>query len=304
MFASATPRRIGRGGADVITDIVAAASPDLAARLAAAGRRVGVRTFGGRPGTSGGRGARAGPWSATPGTSRIRSSAHGLTDALRDAELLARAVVAVCRDGADGARGASPTTRRRRDELSAELFDVVDIIAGHRWTDDEIPGLLLRLSAAMADEVELLAGAGAARRRRSGRQPVALDVRGHRRGTDALGEVERLADERADRRRGLAAAAAGLGEEHELAHQEHRRLARPAGGDGARRRTTAAAPVSPTASAAWASAWSNGRFGHGPLDGDPAGVGPGDGEDVAAPSPASPTTSAASARSVTATDHG
>jgi flavin-dependent dehydrogenase len=40
VFASATPRRIGRGGLDVLTRVVAESSPDLAARLAAA--RVGA----------------------------------------------------------------------------------------------------------------------------------------------------------------------------------------------------------------------------------------------------------------------
>ena len=34
----------------------------------------------------------------------------------------------------------------------------MDVICGHRWTDDEIGDLLLRLSAAMADEVDVLAG--------------------------------------------------------------------------------------------------------------------------------------------------
>ncbi|MGH9270284.1 MAG: hypothetical protein ACRDZ2_03330 [Ilumatobacteraceae bacterium] len=45
----------------------------------------------------------------------------------------------------------------QRDALSADLFDVTEEIAGHRWTDDETPGLLLRLSASMNDEIELLA---------------------------------------------------------------------------------------------------------------------------------------------------
>lgn len=38
-----------------------------------------------------------------------------------------------------------------------QLFSVVDVIAGHRWIDAEIPGLLLQLNAAMADEVEAIA---------------------------------------------------------------------------------------------------------------------------------------------------
>ena len=38
------------------------------------------------------------------------------------------------------------------------LFDTIDVIAGQQWGDDEIGALLLRLSAAMADEVDHLAG--------------------------------------------------------------------------------------------------------------------------------------------------
>jgi hypothetical protein len=37
------------------------------------------------------------------------------------------------------------------------LFAVVDTIAGQRWTDDEIGGLLLQLSSAMAEEVDAIA---------------------------------------------------------------------------------------------------------------------------------------------------
>ena len=44
-----------------------------------------------------------------------------------------------------------------RDRLSVPLFDIVDRIAGHEWDDAEIADLLLRLSSAMADEVEALA---------------------------------------------------------------------------------------------------------------------------------------------------
>lgn len=45
-----------------------------------------------------------------------------------------------------------------RDALSTALFDVTGVIAGHRWTDAEIPSLLLlQLNAAMAGEVQALA---------------------------------------------------------------------------------------------------------------------------------------------------
>jgi hypothetical protein len=70
--------------------------------------------------------------------------------------LLARGIAAVVLDAADE-RDALAGYQAIRDTLSASLFDVVDLIAGLRWTDEEIPELLLQLSEAMADEVEALA---------------------------------------------------------------------------------------------------------------------------------------------------
>jgi flavin-dependent dehydrogenase len=83
-------------------------------------------------------------------------SAHGITDALRDAELLARAVVSGWHDQSalDGALEGFAATR---DRLSIELFDIVDRIASNAWDTAEIADLLLRLSAALNDEVVQLA---------------------------------------------------------------------------------------------------------------------------------------------------
>jgi flavin-dependent dehydrogenase len=156
VFAAATRRRIGRGGVAVLSDIVAEASPDLAARLAAAESPSGVRTFSGQLGHV--RHSWGPGWALVGDAGYFKDplSVHGITDALRDAELLARSVVAICSEGAVE-HVALAAYQAQRDELSTELFDVVDVIAGHRWTDAEISGLLLRLSAAMADEVEMLA---------------------------------------------------------------------------------------------------------------------------------------------------
>jgi len=156
VFAAATPQRIGRGGMRVLRDVVAAADRDLAARLAAATAPSGVRTFGGRPGFVR---RSCGPGWALVGDAgywKDPLSAHGLTDALRDAELLARAVVSWQCDGADEAM-ALGGYQAMRDALSAELFATTDAIAAQSWTDDEIGDLLLRLSHSMADEVQVLA---------------------------------------------------------------------------------------------------------------------------------------------------
>lgn len=156
VFAAATPRRVGTGGLDVLRTIIGAADGELAARLAGATAPAGVRSFRGRPGfirRSWGAGwalvGDAGYW-------KDPLSAHGLTDALRDAELLARAIASFMVDDGDelAALGAYQATR---DRLSAELFETTDLIAGQAWSAHEIGGLLLRLSAAMTDEVDALA---------------------------------------------------------------------------------------------------------------------------------------------------
>jgi 2-polyprenyl-6-methoxyphenol hydroxylase-like FAD-dependent oxidoreductase len=88
-------------------------------------------------------------------------TAHGLTDALRDGELLARAVTAVLVDGADET-SAFEDYQATRDRLSLPLFMLTDAIASYSWDDTEVKELLLQVSAAMTDEVEHLSTLGVA----------------------------------------------------------------------------------------------------------------------------------------------
>jgi 2-polyprenyl-6-methoxyphenol hydroxylase-like FAD-dependent oxidoreductase len=156
VFASASRTRIGHGGTERIIEIAAEASPATAARLQAARRPGATRTWTGQPGYL--RRAHGAGWALVGDAGYFKDplSAHGLTDALRDAELLARAVLA----GWPGGRCLEEHLARyesTRDRLSLPLFDVVDRIAGQRWETAEIGGLLRRLSSSMADEVEALA---------------------------------------------------------------------------------------------------------------------------------------------------
>jgi len=154
VFALASPRRIGRGGLESLRRVVTAASPSLAARLDGATAPAGVRSFGGRPGFL------RQPWGlgwalvGDAGYWKDPVSAHGLTDALRDAELLARAVIGAAADEPEAA--AFDAYHRTRNRLSVPLFDAVDRIAGMQWTDAEIPGLLLELNTAMNVEADAL----------------------------------------------------------------------------------------------------------------------------------------------------
>lgn len=73
------------------------------------------------------------------------ATAHGITDALRDAEMLARAILR-------GRTQALADYQNTRDALSRPLFDVTDVIASFRWTLDEIKSLHTQLSASMQAE--------------------------------------------------------------------------------------------------------------------------------------------------------
>jgi flavin-dependent dehydrogenase len=79
-------------------------------------------------------------------------TAHGLTDALRDAELLGRAIVTAA-GGAVPEAVALAAYQATRDRFSERLFVVTDAIASFAWDLDEIRTLLLQLSDAMSDEV-------------------------------------------------------------------------------------------------------------------------------------------------------
>jgi 2-polyprenyl-6-methoxyphenol hydroxylase-like FAD-dependent oxidoreductase len=129
--------------------IVREISPELAERIAAA--PVGAyHGFAGRPGyirPAWGRG-----WALVGDAGYFKDpiTAHGITDALRDAELLARAVLR----GTDDALAAYQTIR---DELSVRLFDLSDRIASFDWDLPQVQLWHRSLSEEMAREVSYLA---------------------------------------------------------------------------------------------------------------------------------------------------
>ena len=90
---------------------------------------------------------------------------HGMTDALRDAELLASALLQAWSGELRRARRRWPRTRRSRDRLSAHLFAATDADRGLRLGPPPVQALLRRVSSAMSDEVELPASRCPPRRR-------------------------------------------------------------------------------------------------------------------------------------------
>jgi len=125
-------------------------SPALDARLHEASRVEPVRGFGGHVGfikRSTGPG-----WALVGDAGYFKDplSSHGIADALRDAELLARAVVW-------GTPAAFVEYEMTRDDLSHRLFEITDEIASLDWTDDAVQALHRAFSAEMSREVRALA---------------------------------------------------------------------------------------------------------------------------------------------------
>jgi flavin-dependent dehydrogenase len=159
VFAATTRDRfrrdLTRDPATGFRQLLAAAAPDLAGRLADASPAGPLRRFPGRPGHL--RRAAGPGWALVGDAGYYKDpiTAHGLTDALRDAELLARAITAAVADHGDAATPL-PGYQATRDRLSQPLFTVTDAIAAYTWDTVQVGVLLKKLSAAMADEVDAI----------------------------------------------------------------------------------------------------------------------------------------------------
>jgi 2-polyprenyl-6-methoxyphenol hydroxylase-like FAD-dependent oxidoreductase len=84
-------------------------------------------------------------------------TAHGITDALRDAELLARAILDAPYGG-HAQLDALCYYQHVRNRLSEPLFDLTERIASYQWDLVELRGLLRALSRAMHPEIDALLG--------------------------------------------------------------------------------------------------------------------------------------------------
>ena len=129
--------------------ILAEAAPEMARAVARARLDAKLRLFPGTPGFL--RRAWGPGWALVGDAGYFKDplTAHGLTDALRDAELLARAIVA----GTDGALAAYQATR---DEVSLGLFEVTDRIASFAWDLEQAKRDHHLLARHMAGEAEML----------------------------------------------------------------------------------------------------------------------------------------------------
>jgi flavin-dependent dehydrogenase len=161
VFATVPPRRFfaelrhdREGG---LHRVLAETNPAVAERVAA-GRRTGhVRAFPGLVGWL------RRPWGngwalvGDAGYFKDPTTAHGITDGLRDAELLARALDGVLRGEVD-APSALSAYEQTRNDLSIPMFDITDAIARLDWTLDAVQRHHLAMSVTMRRECEVLAG--------------------------------------------------------------------------------------------------------------------------------------------------
>lgn len=164
VFAGGAPAELLSGSPlESLRAGLARTAPELLAMVDGAGGGAvrGVRSYAGEPGYL--RRAWGDGWALVGDAGYLKDAitAHGISDALRDAELLARAVLAA---------ESCPTRladelaayQAMRDRLSIPLFDVAEELAGHRWSSEGVRELLLRASSATTDEVDALVALDAA----------------------------------------------------------------------------------------------------------------------------------------------
>jgi flavin-dependent dehydrogenase len=115
-----------------------------------------LRAFPGRPGYL--RQAHGAGWALVGDAGQFLDplSTNGISEALRDADLLARQVAAI----ASGCREdeALAQYQAQRDRIATPIFDVVDELAGYRWDVAGVREVLVRLSSALSAEVEAMTG--------------------------------------------------------------------------------------------------------------------------------------------------
>lgn len=135
--------------------VLAAIAPEVAEAIAGTEPSGRLRLFGGVRGFL--RRASGPGWALVGDAGYFKDpvTAHGITDAFRDAELLARAIAA-------GTDAALEDYQHLRDALSLPLFRVTDAVAALDWSLDELKLRLAGLNEAMQTETTVL-GAIAAR---------------------------------------------------------------------------------------------------------------------------------------------
>jgi flavin-dependent dehydrogenase len=159
VFVATTPERMrglrARSAEAAFRALLNVAAPEHAAQVADAEPAGPFHGWGGVPGyvrRSWGPG-----WALVGDAGYFKDpiTTHGITDALRDAELLADALVEVLAGVTPGAV-ALARYQATRDRLSRDLRDATEAVAAYDWDTVRVQALLRRVSSAMSDELEHL----------------------------------------------------------------------------------------------------------------------------------------------------
>ena len=160
-FVSTTPLRmqeLRRGGTEeAFAALLHLAGGPLADRTLDAQPAGRLHGWGGHPGYV--RQAHGPGWALVGDAGYFKDpiTTHGMTDALRDAQLLADAVVAAT-SGQTHERVAMARYQSTRDRLSHRLLEATEAVAAYDWDTPTIQRLLREVSASMSDEVDHLTG--------------------------------------------------------------------------------------------------------------------------------------------------
>jgi flavin-dependent dehydrogenase len=150
-FAETFRGSVAAGYHRLLSDI----SPELAYKVARAQRLGSLHGFPGRAGFF--RQSWGAGWALVGDAGAFMDplTVHGITDAFRDAELLADAV-------AVGTDAALAQYQARRDEMARDLFDITDDIASFEWNLDTLRPMLEALANALSNEEKVIAAASTA----------------------------------------------------------------------------------------------------------------------------------------------
>ena len=141
-FGEACPARRGQGLETLYREALSEVSSDLARRVERSEGPGKLRAFAGHHGYF--RQATGPGWALAGDAGFFRDpiTAHGITDALRESEFLARAIL-------EGDDDALVAYRAQRDERVAEFFDITDQIASFEWDMEEVKDQHLVLAREM-----------------------------------------------------------------------------------------------------------------------------------------------------------
>ena len=159
VFVSATPDRLRTlrrlGTEQAFAELLVQSAPRLAGRVTSANPVGTMRGWAGIPGFV--RHSWGPGWVLVGDAGYYKDplTTHGMTDALRDAELLADEILELL-TGAVPEAVALARYQASRDRLSTSLFEATERVASYEWDLDEVRVLLRRVSSAMSDEVDHL----------------------------------------------------------------------------------------------------------------------------------------------------